>query len=223
MDNAHTVELDGADGPLPVYETWPTDARAAVVVVQEAFGVTHHIRDVAQRLAAQGYHAVAPHLFHRSGVNEIDYDDVPRAKAQIAELSQKGIGMDIETTLEHLATQGFPLSNTAIVGFCMGGSVVVPAACDHAFGAAVTFYGGGVVEGRFEYPPLAELAPMLKSPWLGLYGDKDPSIPPGQVELLRDEGAAPGSAAGLADAAGTMRTPMPSSRVRERERERETR
>ncbi|MGH8889913.1 MAG: dienelactone hydrolase family protein [Acidothermaceae bacterium] len=189
MENAHTVQLDGADGPLPLYETWPAKARAAVVVVQEAFGVNNHIEDVAKRLAAQGYYAVAPQLFHRAGVNEVSYDDMPAAKAQLAELSEKGIRIDIETTLERLAAQGFPLANTGIVGFCMGGSVVVPAACDHAFGAAVTFYGGGVVEGRFGYSPLAELAPDLKAPWLGLFGDKDQSIPFGQVELLRDEAA----------------------------------
>jgi carboxymethylenebutenolidase len=65
--------------------------------------------------------------------------------------------------------------------------VVVAAATDHAFGAAVTFYGGGIAEGRFGFPPLVELVPSLKSPWLGLFGDLDTSIPPAQVELLRLE------------------------------------
>ena len=69
----------------------------------------------------------------------------------------------------------------------MGGSVVVLAAARHPLGAAVTYYGGGVTVGRFGMPPLAELAPELQTPWLGLFGDEDQSIPADQVELLRDE------------------------------------
>jgi carboxymethylenebutenolidase len=68
----------------------------------------------------------------------------------------------------------------------MGGSVVVLAAARHALGAAATFYGGGVTAGRFGIPPLAELAPDLQTPWLGLFGDEDQSIPVDQVEALRE-------------------------------------
>jgi carboxymethylenebutenolidase len=52
-------------------------------------------------------------------------------------------------------------------------------------GAAVTFYGGGVSQGRFGFPPLVELAPRLRAPWLGLYGDQDQGIPVADVEALR--------------------------------------
>lgn len=181
------TELDTIDGPLPLYTTGSTNARAAAVVVQEAFGVNGHIKDVADRLADRGYYAVAPQLFHRDGVNALPYDNFDAVKPHMANLNEKGIRTDIEATVEHLAGIGFPLGSTGIVGFCMGGSVVVAAAADHAFGAAATFYGGGVTEGRFGFPPLVELAPALKSPWLGLFGDLDASIPPEHVELLRYE------------------------------------
>jgi carboxymethylenebutenolidase len=59
------------------------------------------------------------------------------------------------------------------------------AAARGALGAAVTFYGGGVTQGRFGIPPLADLAAELKTPWLGLFGDSDQSIPVDQVEFLR--------------------------------------
>jgi carboxymethylenebutenolidase len=72
-----------------------------------------------------------------------------------------------------------------IVGFCMGGSVTFYAATLRGVGAAVTFYGGGVVEGRFGLPSLVDQAPGLRAPWLGLYGDLDKGIPPEQVEELR--------------------------------------
>ena len=67
---------------------------------------------------------------------------------------------------------------------------VVCAACSRpGIAAGVTFYGGGVTTGRFGMPPLVEVAPAIVHPWLGLYGDEDPSIPVEQVEALRDAAA----------------------------------
>jgi carboxymethylenebutenolidase len=68
----------------------------------------------------------------------------------------------------------------------MGGTVSFLAGARRRLGAAVSFYGGGVAEGRFGMPPLVELAPSLQTPWLGLYGDQDPSIPVEQAEALRE-------------------------------------
>jgi carboxymethylenebutenolidase len=81
------------------------------------------------------------------------------------------------------------MSSTGIVGFCLGGSVALLAATRHPFGAAVTFYGGGVAQGRLGIPPLIDIAAELRAPWLGLYGDQDPSIPVDEVEKLRVEAA----------------------------------
>jgi carboxymethylenebutenolidase len=181
------VSVDSAGSAMNVYESEPEGtARGAVVVVQEAFGVTEHIQDVCRRIATAGYHAVAPALFHRSGDPVIPYDDMPAVMPHLGELSQDGLEADIDATLEHLAGAGFSGKKVGIVGFCMGGSVVMLAAARHALGAAVTFYGGGVTAGRFGMPPLMELAPELKTPWLGLFGDADQSIPSDQVEALRE-------------------------------------
>ena len=67
----------------------------------------------------------------------------------------------------------------------MGGSVALVAGTLRPLGAAVTYYGGGVAEGRFGFSPLADLAPTLVSPWLGHFGDLDKGIPVEQVEALR--------------------------------------
>jgi carboxymethylenebutenolidase len=72
------------------------------------------------------------------------------------------------------------------VGFCVGGTVAFIAAAARALGAAVTYYGGGIVEGRFGAPALVELASSLKTPWLGVYGDQDHGIPISDVERLRE-------------------------------------
>jgi carboxymethylenebutenolidase len=180
---AQTVTVDGG---MNVYDAEPAStARGAVIVIQEAFGVTDHIEDVCRRLAVAGYRAVAPHLFHRSGDPVIAYDDMQAVMPHLGQLSAEGLETDLEASLEYLRGLGFDDAQLGIVGFCMGGSVVVLAAARHALGAAVTFYGGGVNTGRFGMPPLIELAPDLQTPWLGLFGDNDQSIPVDQVEALR--------------------------------------
>jgi carboxymethylenebutenolidase len=183
---AQTVSVDSGGSPMGLYDAAPDgEARGAVIVIQEAFGLTEHIEDVCQRFAAEGYRAVAPHLFHRSGDPVIPYDDMRAVMPHLGRLSGEGLDADIDATLGYLAGLGFPARSVGIVGFCMGGSVVVLAAAHHALGAAATFYGGGVTAGRFGMPPLLDLAPELQTPWLGLFGDEDPSIPTDQVEALR--------------------------------------
>ena len=162
----------------------PTGPRA-VIVIQEAFGVNDHIREVTDRFASQGYYAVAPELFHRVGSPEVPYDDFPAAMAAMATLGEAGIGADLDAAVAHLAEEGFERRSIAIVGYCMGGTVAFYAATRGAVGAAASFYGGGIAAGRFGFPPLLELAPQLACDWIGLYGDLDKGIPVEQVEALR--------------------------------------
>jgi carboxymethylenebutenolidase len=155
-----------------------------VVVVQEAFGVTDHIEDVCQRFADAGWLAVAPHLFHRTGDPVLDQTDYDGVRPHLAALTARGIAIDVDAALDYIDGAGFSPPAAGIVGFCMGGSVALATAVRRQLGAAVTFYGGGVTQGRFGYPPLLELAPELRTPWLGLFGDRDQSISVGDVEAL---------------------------------------
>ena len=152
-----------------------------VLVVQEAFGVTPHIEDVVKRFEADGYQAVAPDLYHgRVFAHDDSFDDI---RPVMSSLTGEGILADVDAGIEAL---GLPPSHVAVVGFCMGGTVALYAGAMRELGAAVSFYGGGVTESRWAgVPPLVELAPGLRSPWLGLYGDKDQGIPVEQVEALR--------------------------------------
>jgi carboxymethylenebutenolidase len=176
---------------MDLYEVEPEgSAKAAVIVIQEAFGITDHIKDVCQRFAREGYRAVAPHFFHRSGDPVIGYDEMDKVMPHIMELKADDLLADLDATLSYLSEVGFGPTQTGVVGFCMGGSVVFLAAARRALGAAVTFYGGGVSQGRFGMPPLVELAADLKTPWLGLFGDSDQSIPVDDVEVLRKAVAA---------------------------------
>ena len=171
---------------FPVYASGHTDSSRAVIVLQEAFGVNGHIRNVADRFADEGYLAVAPQLFHRDASPEIPYDDFPSAMTFMANLTKQGLTNDLNATTDFLATLGFRAPNIGAVGYCMGGTVAFFAATLGTVGAATSFYGGGVATGRFGLPPLLELAADLKSPWLGLYGDLDQSIPVDQIEALRE-------------------------------------
>jgi carboxymethylenebutenolidase len=183
---ATTVTVTTPDGDMAMYDVEPEgESRAAVIVVQEAFGVNPHIEDVTRRLAAVGYRAVAPHFFHRTGDPVIAYGDFDKVMPQMGALSEVGILSDVDTAIAYLEKAGFAPSGIGVVGFCMGGTVAFLASVRRLLGAGVTFYGGGIAEGRFGAPALVDLAPELQTPWLGLFGDEDQGIPVEQVEALR--------------------------------------
>lgn len=183
-------QVDTADGPMRLYEAKPPgEARGALVVIQEAFGVNPHIEDVTRRAAAAGYHAVAPDLFHRSGPGAVvEYGNFEKVMEYFKDVSgDDAVLTDVDAALAHLRAAGHADSNIGIVGFCFGGRVSFLVALRRALGAAVGFYGGGIVTGRFpQFPPLIDDAASLPTPWLGLFGDQDASIPVEDVEQLRE-------------------------------------
>src|SRR5688500_18682286 len=152
------------DGSMRLYEARPDGdagpgrgAKAAVIVIQEAFGVNDHIEDVTRRFADAGYHAVAPHLFHRAGGGTAPYGDFAKVIPLYEGLTDEGIVMDVDAARAHLRRGGFDDDHTGIVGFCFGGRVSFLIALEHALGAAVGFYGGGIVTQRFpQFPTLIE-------------------------------------------------------------------
>src|SRR5690606_13444276 len=144
-----------------------------VVVVQEVFGVTPHIEDVCERLAGVGWLAVAPHLYHRTGDPVVPHDQIAEGRRHAGQLTAEGILADIDAALGYIEGAGFPRDTAGVVGFCMGGTIAMVVAAARQVGAAVTFYGSGITKGRFGFPPLLEVAPKLRAPWLGLYGDRD--------------------------------------------------
>jgi carboxymethylenebutenolidase len=174
---------------MRVWEAAPSgEPRGAVIVVQEAFGVNDHIRDVAGRLAAAGWHAAAPEYFHRAGPEPVaPYDDFSKVLPLYQGLDDPGVLRDTDATLDLLRGEGFSDPAIGVVGFCWGGRITFLLAANRALGASVGFYGGGIASaGHFEaFPALIGEAATLKTPWLGLFGDEDASIPVNDVEALR--------------------------------------
>jgi len=158
--------------------------RRAVIVVQEAFGVNDHIIDLCERLARDGYMAVAPHMFHRTGDHVFAYDDFSSIFSHIEAMTMDGVMEDIDAAIRAITDSGVATSKIGIVGFCMGGSISMHVAATRDIGAGVGFYGGGI-KGRWFFPSQIDAVQHLRAPWLGIFGDKDQSIPVEDVEELR--------------------------------------
>ena len=147
------INLTSADGfTLPTYVAQPTvKAKAAVVVIQEIFGVNAHIQAVAERFAAQGYLAIAPAMFERVtpavnlGYENADMTAGMALKAAATALPGAGVLQDIQSAINYAAEQTG--GKVGIVGFCWGGLLTWQAACTlSGITAAVPYYGGGMTE-----------------------------------------------------------------------------
>src|ERR1700689_1179958 len=103
-----TVTLDLEGGEMALYDAEPEGpVRGAVVVLQEAFGVNDHIKDICRRIAKEGYRAVAPHLFHRSGDPELDYSSIEKVMPHMQALTEPGLSADLTATLSYLTSARF--------------------------------------------------------------------------------------------------------------------
>ncbi len=126
--------------------------KGGIVVIQEIFGVNHHIRSVCDRLAAEGYAAVAPALFDRITRDfESGYtaDEVANARKFVAAPDWGALLTHPEAALKELKGTG-PI---AIMGFCMGGTIAFLAAAKlNGLSAAVAYYGGQIAKNADEKP-----------------------------------------------------------------------
>lgn len=179
MGNAITLAV--ADGSrMSAYAARPAGkAERAVLVFQEAFGVNAHIRDVAQRFAAQGYLALAPEMFHRTAPPgfEGDYTDFAGVREHMGALTEAGMDHDIRAA--HAWLRGEGATRIVAAGFCMGGRVAVQAASAVPLAAAAAFYGGNL-------PSLIPRVPSLTAPLLLAWGDRDTHIPREQRAAFAD-------------------------------------
>jgi carboxymethylenebutenolidase len=189
---ADVVPIETTDGPMPLHVRHPAEpGRGAVIVLQEALGVTEHLLDVAGRLAAAGYVGVCPELYHRSGVGSVAYGDYDAIYSQLAAVDDTTFLADLDATISHLLGQGWAAVEIGAVGFNIGARVSFLLSVNRTIGAAVGFYGSGIVTagtGRdVSFPSLLPLTAPLRTPWLGLYGDRDHTVPIADVDRLEAE------------------------------------
>jgi carboxymethylenebutenolidase len=177
-----TTLADGGQLRLTVAEP-ETAVRGGIVVLHESRGVTDAVRFLVSSLAAEGWLVVAPHLYHRDGADEVD--GVSAAEL-VNRLTPASVMADSDAALGWLAERGVSDDRIGLVGFDLGGAVVVKVATRRQVGAAVSVSAPGIVVSvADQLRPLVEAAPELCCPWLGIYGGADAA----EVEKLRDAAA----------------------------------
>jgi carboxymethylenebutenolidase len=171
----HSVELTATDGQrLAAYLAEPSGKpRGGIVVIQEIFGVTGHIRAVTDQYAAAGYLAIAPALFDRVEANvDVPYSDVQRALGYLNKMDAGTVMLDVAAAVERVSGAG----KVGTVGYCWGGTLSYRAATSLAVAAAVAYYGGGIDQYLDTKPGV---------PVMFHYGEKDTHIPLATVEKIK--------------------------------------
>jgi carboxymethylenebutenolidase len=169
------IQLTAADGHVfSAYLAEPAGRpRGGIVVIQEIFGVTRHIRDVAGQFAAAGYLAVAPALFDRVE-REVDvpYSDGPKGFGYVKALNSDNVMLDIQAAADLVG----PAGKVGVVGYCWGGQMAFLTAARLSIDAAVAYYGGGIHQ---------QLAHVPRVPVMFHFGEKDTHIPLSALEEIR--------------------------------------
>ena len=168
------IRLKAKDGhELDAYLAEPKGKpRGGVVVVQEIFGVTDHIKRIADQYAAEGYRAIAPAMFDRvkRGIT-LPYTDIEQGRAYMQQLKWPNTLADVEAAVHAVRDAGA----AAVVGYCWGGTVAHVAASELDLDAAISYYGGGVARMLDKTP---------QCPIVYHFGDQDHAIPMADVQKI---------------------------------------
>lgn len=173
-------ELMAADGfkfgayvALPVGET-----KGSVVVIQEIFGVNHHVRAVVDGYAAAGYAAIAPQIFDRVERDvELGYAAQPDfdkgLRIAFHDLKRADTLLDLQAAIDHIAKYG----KVGVVGYCFGGLLTWLSACElDKVTVASAYYGGGTAKEVHRRP---------RCPVMMHFGERDQHIPMSEVDIIR--------------------------------------
>jgi carboxymethylenebutenolidase len=180
-----------SDGEMPVYYARPANAQnpPVILVAMEIFGLHEYIKDVTRRLGKLGAFAIAPDYYFRKGTDLTKITDIPQLMPIVNSKPDAELLSDLDATVAWAKSQGGDTSRLGIMGFCRGGRTVWEyAAHNKDIKAGVAFYGSLVdppaQKSLWPKNPI-ELAPEMKAPVLGLYGEADQGIPVSQVDTLK--------------------------------------
>jgi carboxymethylenebutenolidase len=188
---AGDAKIKVADGEMPGYFARPNGVSnpPVVLVAMEIFGLHEYIRDVTRRLAKLGAFAVAPDsdYYFRKGTGLTKITDIQQLLPIVNSKPDAELLSDLDSTVAWAKSQGGDNSRLGIAGFCRGGrNVWEYAAHNSALKAAAVFYGPPVDAPNQLWPKSpTQLAPEMKAPVLGLYGEADTGIPVAQVDALK--------------------------------------
>jgi carboxymethylenebutenolidase len=172
------VDLPANGDGAYAYLVEPDDAaqHPGVVLIQEWWGIEPHIQDLAHKLAAEGFVVAIPDLYH--GKIATEPNDAMRAamlvRGNVDKAANEIIGtLDTVKNLAHVDPK-----QLGLIGFCLGGFMTYTVASRYAdLGAIVAFYGAG-------YDPTPEEVATVNAPVLAVYGSRDESVPPAQIQKI---------------------------------------
>jgi carboxymethylenebutenolidase len=186
-------------GEMPVYFARPAGVSnpPVILLAMEIFGLHEYIRDVTRRLAKLGAFAVAPDYYFRSGIDLTKITEIPKLMPIVNAKPDAELLADLDATAAWAKSQGGDTGRLGMLGFCRGGRAVWEyAAHSTQLKAGVAFYGSLVDPQNPVWPKSpTQLAPEMKAPVLGLYGEADQGIPLAQVEAMKAALAAAGRTA----------------------------
>jgi len=173
---------------VPAYRAAPEGKTnlPVVLVIQEIFGVHEYIADTCRRFAKAGYLAIAPQLYARQG-DPASYTEIAKLQAElVSKVPDAQVMADLDAAVAWTAANGGDAAKVGITGFCWGGRITWLYAAHGPVKAGVAWYGrlvGQTSELTPKHP--VDIAPILKAPVLGLYGEKDTGIPLDTVDKMK--------------------------------------
>lgn len=187
-----TIEVKSNDIKLPVYIAMPAGEGpfGVVIVLQEIFGINSHIREVTERIAREGYVALAPALYHRQAPGfETGYtpEDIQVGRQYKVQTKADELLSDIQATIDYAKTlPNVNNSGVGCIGFCFGGHVAYLAATLADTRAIASFYGAGIPDQVFGPGPVAlARTPQITGTLHCFFGTDDASIPADAVGQIR--------------------------------------
>jgi len=170
---SETLGFETTNGASTAYASFPDAGNGkAVVVIHEWWGLNDHVKNIANRYAAEGFVAIAPDLYR--GTIATNAEDA----SKLMHALQIDDGLDTIRNAMFSATEKYGISHFGITGYCMGGTFALRAACElEGISAAVPFYGD---------IPGDDVLQQLKVPTIFVSGTRDQWISPEKVAGLED-------------------------------------
>lgn len=138
------MSVTAADGhKCNAYLAEPSQtATAGIVLLPEIFGITQHLKDMADEYAKRGYRAIVPALFDRVDRDvTLAYDEIDKGLQLMNACGEAHALQDIQAAVNEVSVD----EKVAVQGYCWGGSLAFISACELTISAAVSFYGGQII------------------------------------------------------------------------------
>lgn len=188
------VKVPCGELQIDSYLAEPSEAGTfpGIVVIQEIFGVNAHIRAVTERIAREGYVAIAPAIFQRTAPGfEVGYtaEDTALGRRYKDMTTAAELLSDVQAAIDFLQTQPqVQADQLGAIGFCFGGHVAYLAATLPKIHSTASFYGGGITTSTLSSPVITvNRTSEIKGTLYAFFGNQDPLIPTEQADQIEAE------------------------------------